>query len=254
MTYTIFFSHAHEDAAIVGAVKELVQNTLDDVKIRSSSSGSTTGGIEPGSDWFDWIRQSIATSDATFVVITVASYNRPWILWEAGAVSGYTLALDAKKLVIPIIYGLPLAALPAPLLQRQAVLGDDASAIRDVLLTLHQTIKRPSQEKFLRLVDTAMQDYLGQVERLLRERSGGEQSAGQPQLYTKTFEGEDLDLNVTNFVARADPEDMSGVAIVNNDGEWIIEIDSESPLRRQRHVAEVLSVLIASPFPACLAI
>src|SRR6266566_1863748 len=82
MGFTIFVSHATEDAPLVHALQTLIEDTLDEVTVRSSSSRPARGGIEPGSSWLEWIYESVANSDATLLILTSASYDRPWLLWE----------------------------------------------------------------------------------------------------------------------------------------------------------------------------
>lgn len=242
MGYSVFVSHAHDDVQLVKSLETVIDGTLDDVQVRSSSSRPTRGGIEPGASWLEWINKSVRESDATIIVLTAASYNRPWLLWEAGAVSGVSLAEEGHKPIIPVVFELPLDSVPAPLRHQQFVDGARASGITDILEMMHAHVQRPGKLKFEQLLELKVPEYLRNVSAILAERRVPKAIAAPSTtrgVYHKTFQGEDLDLTVVNFTTLQDPDDMSGVAIVNGAGDWIIEIDVESPLRGQRHTADL---------------
>jgi hypothetical protein len=245
MGFTIFVSHATEDAPLVHALQTLIEDTLDEVTVRSSSSRPARGGIEPGSSWLEWIYESVANSDATLLILTSASYDRPWLLWEAGAVSGVSLAVDAQKPIVPLIFEIALDEIPGPLRNRQAASGGRAEGVTDLLQMLYERVQRPSLSKFQRLLGPRVSEYLQEVALFLQDRplvASGDvvrTSKANISIYEKVFQGEDLDLNTINFSQREDPKDTSGVAIGNSAGDWVIEIDVESPLRGMRHAIDV---------------
>jgi hypothetical protein len=159
------------------------------------------------------------------------------------------MAVDERKPIIPLVFEMPLDDIPAPLRHHQLATGDDAEGIRDVLETVYDRIEQPRtrREKFQRLVSLRVPDYLAEVNTVLSQRSVVDRSdSGSPEPlarylapYDKTFQGEDLDLTIVNFTPKDDPEDMSGVTIVNGPGDWMIEIDVESSLRGARHAADM---------------
>jgi hypothetical protein len=138
-----------------------------------------------------------------------------------------------------------LDAIPSPLRHHQLVAGNQPDGIRDVLDAIYDRVRHPSPEKFQRLVSLRIPEYLSQVSSILTQRSAGkelavtERQTARTGAFDRTFQGEDLDLTVVNFQPRRDPEDMSGVTIVNASGDWMIEIDVESPLRGMRHAADM---------------
>src|SRR5215212_1266654 len=97
----VFISHAHDDKALADAVRELFTGVFGNhVAIGYSSDRSSGGGIEAGSEWFPWILGQVRESDATIVMLTPASVGKPWLMWEAGAVSGVSLSLAEKDRLI----------------------------------------------------------------------------------------------------------------------------------------------------------
>jgi hypothetical protein len=135
--------------------------------------------------------------------------------------------------------------IPAPLRNRQAVNGDRMEGVTDLLQMLYERVQRPSLNKFQRLLEPRVSEYLQEVNSFLQKRAKATVdglsgiSLANSGLYEKVFQGEDLDLTTVNFVRREDPRDTSGVAISNNVGDWVIEIDVESPLRGMRHAVDV---------------
>jgi TIR domain len=247
MGFTIFVSHAHDDARLVEALSAIIDDTLDDVEVRSSSDRPGRGGIEPGTSWLSWIHRSVTESDATIVVLTSVSSTRPWLLWEAGAVSGVALSSEQDKPIIPLVFELSPDEIPDPLRDRQLAAGDSEVGISGALEAIYGRIQRPSAEKFHRLLRLRVPEYLNEVRSILDERRAALAVAREDmapplaarEFYDKTFQAEDLDLTIVNFEAFTDPEDLSGVAIRNKAGDWILEIDVESPLRGMKHAADI---------------
>jgi hypothetical protein len=241
MEFTIFVSHAHDDADIIGELSAVIDHTLDDIDVRSSSARPSAGGIEPGSSWLEWIYESVTQSSATLVILTEASYRRPWLLWEAGAVSGVSMSLAERKPIVPVLFGISSKDIPGPLRHLQVVDGRSAEGINDLLRILHRRVQRPSPAKFDELLRLKVPNYLRAVSKRLRERQDvtpASEGTGKA-FYDRTYQGEDLDLNLVNFTSVPDPEDTSGTTITNNPGDWMIEIDVESPLRSERHTVEI---------------
>src|SRR5687768_9330607 len=74
----IFISHAHADAALVSAFKELLERIFGrtTVAVDYSSDESPGGGIQAGTPWLEWILDKVRTADIVVVVLTPESLNR----------------------------------------------------------------------------------------------------------------------------------------------------------------------------------
>src|ERR1700728_4360676 len=81
----IFISHVHEDRELASAFSILLRDITAGVLPTFSSSDRTAdGGIRYGTEWFQWIKESIESSDHLVALLTPHSLERPWILFEAG--------------------------------------------------------------------------------------------------------------------------------------------------------------------------
>src|ERR1035441_5184109 len=101
---SIFISHTAADKEIVDAFSGAVQKLLGD-KVELTYSTSPDHGPRQGEQWLPWIHQQVRDSVFTIVLITPSSMRKPWILWEAGAVAGTSIASgqnDSRK-VRPLI-------------------------------------------------------------------------------------------------------------------------------------------------------
>jgi tetratricopeptide (TPR) repeat protein len=89
-------------------------------------------------------------------------------MWEAGAVSGVSLATQKTSTIIPLVYRLSMEQVPSPLQARQAARGEDHESIRRMLETLKQSIPLPAAP-FAQLVELFVPKYLDNVARALAE-------------------------------------------------------------------------------------
>jgi len=116
-TQSIFISHTHTDQAIAHAIRDAVQSLFGDaVAVRYSTNKELEGGIKPGEDWFRWIGQQVREAKVALILLTPASVQKPWVLWEAGAVAGAALASEdaGHRKLRPISYRLKGAEIPTP--------------------------------------------------------------------------------------------------------------------------------------------
>lgn len=132
---SIFISHTHGDRkiaeAIDGAISTLLGNGVVDVVY--STKRDNEGGIPHGADWFDWIVDQVKRADIALVLLTPGSVQKPWVLWEAGAVEGVAMALSSAGLeeappmrkVRPIRFNLDAHDLPSPFHRLQILNGTD---------------------------------------------------------------------------------------------------------------------------------
>src|SRR5689334_23068785 len=131
---SIFVSHTHADAPLSDAIAQLMRDLFGErVGVFSSSNKSLEGSVGPGRDWFKWIIDQVRETDVAFVLLTPSSIQKPWVLWEAGAVAGVAFAGndgDADHAhVIPISFGLNAPDVPTPFAGTQIVKGTDKADI-----------------------------------------------------------------------------------------------------------------------------
>ena len=172
---TLFLSHSHGDQELANAFKNLIHKCFPGhIKVKASSASPAEGGIPAGSDWLDWIHEQVRGSRFTAVLLTPNSVNKPWLMWEAGAVSGVSLATQEKipnqekAIIIPLVYRLSMEQVPSPLRSRQAERGEDRDSIERVLQTLNNTVHLPDST-FKEYVDLFVPKYLEQVAQALAE-------------------------------------------------------------------------------------
>src|SRR5437868_2039055 len=81
----VFISHVHEDKSLADAFALLLRDaTSGALETYSSSTTTGDGGIRYGTEWFQWIKDSISAADHVVALLTRSSLDRPWILFEAG--------------------------------------------------------------------------------------------------------------------------------------------------------------------------
>jgi tetratricopeptide (TPR) repeat protein len=143
----IFLSHTSADADVAHAIRGAIDYLFGEgvVTVSYSTSKDLEGGIRSGEDWFEWITTQVRRAHVTIVVLTTASVDKPWILWETGAVYGAAAAQDATQLrrVRPLTFGIDTADVPAPLasMRLQNVRGDREEDVRFMLNELLQDMQ-----------------------------------------------------------------------------------------------------------------
>jgi TIR domain len=135
----VFISHSTADEPLVEALQALIRDSfVETVEVFYSSAPVSSGGIEPGQDWLDWIHIQVQASAMTIVVLTPLAKARPWLIWEAGAVSGVALARGVSTPVVPLLFGIPGSEVPSPLQARQTKSGTSPAGIKDVLESMRR--------------------------------------------------------------------------------------------------------------------
>ncbi len=166
---TLFLSHSHGDHEVANALKDLVEGCFPGhIEVRSSSSSPASGGIGAGSDWLDWIHDQIRTCRFTAVLLTPRSIDKPWLMWEAGAVSGISIAKGEQSTIMPIVYRLSMEQVPSPLRSRQAARGEDRESMRRVLETLKEATP-VSPQHLNKYANTHLEPYLKSVATAMAE-------------------------------------------------------------------------------------
>ena len=192
----IFLSHTTSDADVAHALRGAIDYLFGEgvVTVSYSTSRDLEGGIRSGEDWFEWITTQVRSAHVTIVVLTPASVQKPWILWEAAAVYGAATAEGAgnrvagasarsrgregpppMRRVRPLTFGVDLADLPAPLasMRLQNARGDREEDVRFVLNELLQDFHSfiagfPRFLEITRRLDATVEMWLTQTSEALR--------------------------------------------------------------------------------------
>ena len=137
---SIFVSHTHSDEELAHAIRDAVQTIFGDaVLVTYSTNKELDGGIKPGDDWFRWIGQQVRDAKVALILLTPSSIQKPWVLWEGGAVAGAALADTGggERKLRPVSYKLNGADIPTPFGRDQVtdgLLKDDVSRLFEDLL------------------------------------------------------------------------------------------------------------------------
>ncbi|MFJ5308116.1 TIR domain-containing protein [Streptomyces sp. NPDC088350] len=115
----IFISHTHTDQAVADAVRDAIFDLFgrESVSVAYSTSRELGGGVRIGEDWFRWIGEQVHAATVTLVLLTPTSVQKPWVLWEAGAVYGAALTSENSTLhrVRPLAFQIGMDDIPSPL-------------------------------------------------------------------------------------------------------------------------------------------
>ena len=146
----IFISHTHSDRAIAKALDDAVRGLFGERMNVTYSSSKEEGGIPPGQNWITWITEQVRNSSVALVLLTPASIQKPWVLWEAGAVAGSALAdanADLRK-VRPLLFQLEDSDVPAPFRHIQIPHGDRREDVEQFFNDLvDQYITNPKESR-----------------------------------------------------------------------------------------------------------
>jgi tetratricopeptide (TPR) repeat protein len=125
----ILISHAYDERELAEAWKTLIETTSSGViKVWYSSDMEPSGGITLGREWREGLYQRLKECQYVLAILTPASVNRPWIMWECGVASG----LDKIRGIIPIVYGMGRGDLANPLATYHTYQGEDTAQVREV--------------------------------------------------------------------------------------------------------------------------
>ncbi|MBV9169533.1 MAG: toll/interleukin-1 receptor domain-containing protein, partial [Chloroflexi bacterium] len=172
----LFISHTHSDAELAGALSDAIGEIFAaQLKTTYSTNPDLEGGIKPGEEWFRWIVERVQHATIAVILITPASVQKPWVLWEAGAVYGAGIASseqDARK-VRPLLFKLSGSQVPSPFAGLQNANGDNREGIERFMLDLLQTFEAHMQGRAMLdagiKVASTVERYLGRVDKALRD-------------------------------------------------------------------------------------
>ncbi len=172
MSHRVFISLTQQDTSIAEALREAFSQLLGDtVKVSFSTSKELEGGIRHGEDWFQWIVKQVQECDFALILVTPASVQKPWILWEAGAVHGAAVASGDVGLrkVRPLVYQLDAGQLPSPIRDSKAQYRrgdrtDDVDALFTEILDQYRAELETERVKTaFKKLDQTIKTYLDQV-------------------------------------------------------------------------------------------
>jgi tetratricopeptide (TPR) repeat protein len=171
----IFISHTHADADLAHALSEAIAGIFGDLITTSySTKKELDGGIKPGEEWFRWIVERVREADIAVILLSPSSTQKPWVLWEAGAVYGAGIAssdTNARK-VRPLVFKLSGDQVPSPFANIQGVNGDEKSGIDRFLNDLLNDFSaKMSQGQILnagKRLDATIIQYLERIQKALR--------------------------------------------------------------------------------------
>jgi tetratricopeptide (TPR) repeat protein len=172
----IFISHTHSDHLVADALNTLIETLFGrDVDVRYSTGKELEKAITPGEDWFNWIVEQVQSTDVAFILLTPASLQKPWVIWEAGAVAGAAFASGEagegghrnQARVLPILFGVRSSDLPDFFARLQVVSGTSESEIiklTDLLLKrFGKDYEFSVTRRFLASQPAAVKKYLSDV-------------------------------------------------------------------------------------------
>lgn len=152
----VFISHVHEDQEIADAFATMIHDITAGAVPTFSSSSTSGSGIKYGTEWFQWIRQSIDVADHIVALLTPNSLERPWILFETGLGKGRETAT-----VFGLAIGVPLGEASVGPFQ---VFHNSASD-RDSLVKLsRQLIERAPVNPRDAVIEQIVEQFLAKIE------------------------------------------------------------------------------------------
>ena len=147
----VFISHTASDKPLAQAIDNALSTLYEGGIEVAYSTSDDEGGIGHGKDWYQWILGQVRASDVALVLLTPASIQKPWVLWEAGAVGGVSIATaeggpdDGGARVRPLVYGLRSADVPSPLRMTQTIRGDEGEGVQKFFVDLMDSIPSDAQ-------------------------------------------------------------------------------------------------------------
>jgi tetratricopeptide (TPR) repeat protein len=143
----VFISLTSEDAPLGDALKHALTALLgESVPVNYSTSKELGRAPRAGGDWFAWIVDQVRGCDFCLVLLTPNSVQKPWLLWEAGAVYSAAIASGGKpEKVRPLLFHVTEKQLPTPFRDTtiQYQRGDDDAEIRKVFREIREEYARP---------------------------------------------------------------------------------------------------------------
>jgi tetratricopeptide (TPR) repeat protein len=176
MAHVIFISLTQQDTEIAEALRTALTDLLGDIlEVHFSTSKEAAGGIRHGQDWFQWIVEEVQHCDFALILLTPASVQKPWILWEAGAVHGAAIASgqgDLRK-VRPLVFQVDSVHLPSPIKDSKAQyrrgdrLDDVSTLFTEILDQYGDELKKERYRAAVKRLDNTVETYLKSIQSTL---------------------------------------------------------------------------------------
>ncbi len=125
---TLFISHSSKDKDLMTDFGKLLRSvSLHQIDPWFSSDSDHAGGLQPGDQWFERIREKMTASSAVVALITKNSLLSKWVFFE----SGFGTAVADKKLIL-VTYNIgSMSEIPEPLSRWQAFRIDRPEGLRE---------------------------------------------------------------------------------------------------------------------------
>jgi tetratricopeptide (TPR) repeat protein len=169
----LFISHTASDRSYALALKQFIEDLrLNPNPIDVKISTSADSGPEGGETWRDWIHSAVISARTTLIIVTPHALGKPWLLWEAGAVKGASLAragasaADTSPIIVSLAFGLPVSECPDPLRGEQIIQGTDLERLRELFIRVLQNHGVSGKALFDSgtLIEQAFKRYIPAVE------------------------------------------------------------------------------------------
>lgn len=139
---SVFISHSHQDGVLAAAFGACLKDIFGGVNVHFSSDKEAGAGPQGGHNWLQWIHERMLECQEALLLLTPYSIQKPWPMWESGAVAGIALSAPAQqgavrdKSVTPIRFKLPPESLPGPFVVTQSFDGTDEGQLKKLLKDL----------------------------------------------------------------------------------------------------------------------
>jgi tetratricopeptide (TPR) repeat protein len=169
----VFISHTHSDHNIVDALTKLLNDLFPAAFTINYSTSKGDGGIEAGDDWFSWIVNQVKGAELALIILTTASIQKPWVIWEAGAVGGASYATTQRSVrLVPVVFGIQTGDVPGPLAKLQLTDGVAKDDIKKLIKTIFSMFaSNLPNEKAMEIgqkMDSCIDAYLQKVGVLMK--------------------------------------------------------------------------------------
>ena len=159
----VFISHDARDAELAGAFSKLLGSvSAGMLKSFRSSDKKGTEGIEFGEEWYRSLMKKLESASDVVCLLTERSFERPWILYEAGVAKG-----KLNKPVLGIALGIPLSKVSSgPFYQFQNS-DDSEDSLKKLIMQLAGRI--PGLAPDPEVVETQVKTFKAKVTEILNQ-------------------------------------------------------------------------------------
>lgn len=157
----VFISHDARDAEFAEAFSTLLRSTTAGMlKSFRSSDKKGTEGIEFGDEWYNQLMKQLELASDVVCLLTERSYERPWILYEAGVAKG-----KFNKRVFCVALGIPLSKTRTGPFYHFQNCDDDEESLTKLINQLAERI--PGCEPVPNVVKVQVQEFKACVNEIM---------------------------------------------------------------------------------------